>query len=228
MATLFGTPPALDRRSFLSSAARGLAGVACAQALGGVASAQPDACGRLDAISDKWDAAVRPMLASRYHRLQHCMFHYVRNNWAGLTPQQASAINALKWCTDRPSLGRALWAKDKPYDNSYWATSNGSGEDFLYYHRWMIAMVDQMLAKEKVGPLEPWSGHDAIPAPQGGCDDEQVPDFLPVFENPNDPKNPIQVTSLQLRVVQTKTPAFFWSRMNCGDRTSAIRPTSPG
>ena len=206
------SPSAIDRRAFLAWTASGTAAAACA-AWPAWLHAQ-DGCGRLDKIAGVWDTAVRPMLASRYHRLQHCLFHYVRNNWAGLSAPQRSALDALAWATSRPSLGQAAWSRSMPYRSTYWATANGSGEDFLYYHRWMIAMVDQALAARGAGPIEPWSGADAIPAPQGGCADEQVPDFLPVFENPDDPKRPIEITSLQIRVAQTKTPAFFWSRMN--------------
>jgi hypothetical protein len=203
----------IGRRSFLALTARHAAAAAACAMWPAWARAQ-EPCAGLDRISEVWDTAARPMLASRYHRLQHCLFHYVRNNWSGLSQEQQSGLAKLAWATDRPSLGRAAWAQDKPYHSTFWATSNGSGEDFLYYHRWMIAMIDRALAARGVGPIEPWSGADAIPAPQGGCGDEQVPDFLPVFENPEDPKRPIEVTSLQIRVVQTKTPAFFWNRMN--------------
>jgi hypothetical protein len=71
-----------------------------------------------------------------------------------------------------------------------------------------------VLAKHGVGPLEAWSGKDAIPAPNGGCEDEAVPAFSPVFLNPQNPDQPINVISLQTRVRDLKTPAFFWNRMN--------------
>ena len=74
-------------------------------------------------------------------------------------------------------------------------------------------MVDDALAKQGVGPLEPWSGKDMIPAPQQGCADEAVPEFTPVFANAKDPASPINVPWLQTRVQQMKTDAFYWDRM---------------
>lgn len=212
MFSFLGTGRAVSRRRFLSSAATGLAAMAVTPhwASRMIAYGQTG-CDRLDAITKKWNTAARPMLASRYHRLHHVLFHYVRNNWASFKPQQKAAINALNWGTPRPSMERATWDSDKPYGNIFWAIDNNSGEDFLYYHRWMIAMVDQALAGLRI---EPWSGKDAIPPPKGGCSDEQVPDFIPVFENPKDPNRPVNVTWLQLRVAEMKSPAFFWSKMN--------------
>jgi hypothetical protein len=202
----------LDRRRFLSYALGGFAAGAVHGLTAGSAFAQ-DACARLAATSAQWNTAVRPMLASRYHRLQHCMFHYVRNNWPSLSPAQQKSIAALNWATPRGSMDRGAWDKGKPYSNIFWATANNSGEDFLYYHRWMILMVDQALAKYKVGPIEPWSGTDTIPPPLGGCSDEQIPDFSPAFENAQD-GSAINVPWLQMRVKEMKEPTFFWGKLN--------------
>lgn len=207
----------VSRRNFLFSATSALTTSAVAlHYFPQFVSFAQSGCERLDRVNKLWDKAVRPMLASRYHRLNHVLFHYVRNNWATLTPEQQSGLRALNWNTPRGAMERGNWDRNKPWGKTsvFWATTNGSGEDFLYYHRWMIAMVDQMLATQSGGPIEPWSGKDAIPAPQSGCSDETIPDFTPVFENPTDPNRPINVTWLQTRVKEMKGPAFFWNKMN--------------
>ena len=203
----------VDRRRFLRHTLAALASAAAAGVGHRPALAQ-DGCARQSQLAARWDATVRPMLAGRYHRLQHCMFHYVRNNWATLNAGQQQALAGLGWAAPRPAMGRGQWDNGKPYSNVFWAADNDSGEDFLYYHRWMIAMVDQALATHQLGPIEPWSGRDAIPPPLGGCSDEQIPDFVPVFDNPQAPANPIHVPWLQLRVKEMKEPAFYWSKMN--------------
>jgi hypothetical protein len=203
--------PLLTRRGFLGSSA-GLAAAAWLPRFPG-AELSPG-CDRIAVTAAKWDQVVRPMLSSRYHRLHHCLFHYVRNNWPSLTPAQRNGIGTLGWGAPRSAMERATWDQAKPWSNIYWAASNGSGEDFLYFHRWMIAMVDAELARAGVGPLEPWSGTDALPPPGGGCTDEQVPAFTPSFANPADPLRPVNVTWLQERVQETKNAQYFWGRMN--------------
>jgi hypothetical protein len=206
-----------SRRNFLISAASALttSAVALHHFPRFTAFAQTG-CQRLDNINKLWDKAVRPMLSSRYHRLNHVLFHYVRNNWATLTAEQQSGLRGLQWDTPRGAMDRGNWDRNKPWGQNsvFWATTNGSGEDFLYYHRWMIAMVDELLGREHGGPIEPWSGKDAIPPPLGGCSDEVIPEFTPVFENPQDPNRPINVPWLQMRVREMKSPPFFWSKLN--------------
>jgi hypothetical protein len=215
MPTPYGPERALSRRRFIRSSASGLSAMA-AMALMPPRVAELSlqgltGCDYMKDVSDNW-SIVRPMLASRYHRLQHCFFHYVRNNWDGLSPRQQSGINALNWGAPRASLKLAAWDKREGRKAMFWATDNGSGEDFLYFHRWMIAMVNGMLAQKKKGPLQPWSDKDAIPPPKSGCPDEQIPDFTPRFESASG--KPIEVEWLQLRVKEMKAPAFFWDKMN--------------
>jgi len=202
----------LSRRSFLGSAALTTAAVALHPRLTTFAQT---GCDRVQRIAQLWNSLVRPTLSTRYHRLHHVLFHYVRNNWATLTPDQQTNLRMLGWNTPRPAMDRGNWDRNKPWgtNNIFWATTNGSGEDFLYYHRWMIAMVNSLLKEQKV-EIEPWSGKDAIPPPLSGCSDESIPEFTPVFENPSDPSQPINVPWLQLRVQEMKKPAFFWSKMN--------------
>lgn len=207
--------PAMGRRGFLASTA----GMAAAAAVPATlrrrpAAADADECARLAAISAAWEKAVLGMLSSRYHRLHHCLFHYVRNSWVQFDAQAQTRIRELGWAAPRPSMELGNWERGRPGQSLYWSTTNGSGEDFLYFHRWMIAMVDAGLKKEGVGPLEAWSGTDAIPQPGGGCADETVPDFTPMFADPEQPLSPTLVPSLQQRVRDLKESTFFWNRLN--------------
>ncbi|PYQ31105.1 MAG: hypothetical protein DMF56_04165 [Acidobacteria bacterium] len=204
-------PFPVSRRKFLASTAAATAGLALAPL---AAAAESPGCKRLREISEGWDTAVRPMLASRYHRLQHVFFHYIRNNWDRLTAAQQRALTDLKWAAPRASLFAPTWSKrPNPDDNTVvWATHNGSGIDFLYFHRWMIAMVNKLLSDAGKPTLAAWSDTDTIPAPKRGCPDESVPDFTPWFEDPSGP--PIRVEWLQLRVKEMKSDSFYWDRMN--------------
>lgn len=207
----------VSRRSFLTSATSALATSAIAlHYFPGLTSFAQSNCERLERTARLWDKAVRPMLASRYHRLNHALFHFVRNSWVTLTPDQQTNLRSLSWDSPRGSMERGNWDKNKPWGakSIFWAATNGSGEDFLFYHRWMIAMVDKMLADAGGGQIEPWSGSDVIAPPKGGCSDETVPDFTPIFDNPTSPNKPIIVDWLQTRVQEMKSPSFFWSKMN--------------
>jgi len=214
MPNSFGPGRAISRRRFLLSTTTGLATMAAMPPWAAQMSPQGlTGCDYLKDLASNWNI-VRPMLASRYHRLQHCFFHYVRNNWPGLSARQQAAISALNWGTPRAALNKAAWDRREGRKAFFWAIDNGSGEDFLFYHRWMIAMVNDLLAKKGKGPIEPWSDKDAIPPPKGECPDEQVPEFLPSFENPDNPNKPIEVEWLRLRVKEMKSPSFFWDKMN--------------
>ena len=84
----------LSRRSFLGSAAFTTAALAFHPRLTSFAQS---GCERVQRIAQLWNSAVRPTLASRYHRLHHVLFHYVRNNWATLTPEQIAGIAEATW-----------------------------------------------------------------------------------------------------------------------------------
>ena len=84
--------PLLTRRGFLGSSA-GLAAAAWLPRFPG-AELSPG-CDRIAVTAARWDQVVRPMLSSRYHRLHHCLFHYVRNNWPSLTPAQRDKYEGM-------------------------------------------------------------------------------------------------------------------------------------
>lgn len=225
--------PAMGRRGFLAATTGMAAAAVVPPALRpGPAAANPEDCERLAAISRVWDTAVRPMMASRYHRLHHCLFHYTRNSWVNFDAGQQAAIRALGWAPPRPSMESGNWERNRPNQSLFWSTTNGSGEDFLYFHRWMITMVDALLKQAGVGPLEAWSGTDAIPQPGGGCSDEGVPEFTPMFANPDKPLSPTLIGSLQQRVRDMKESGFFWNRLNWWQQDfrdrGSLRTTSLG
>jgi hypothetical protein len=153
---------------------------------------------------------VVKMLASRGHRLHHVVFHGVRNEWANLSSDKQDKIRTLGMQpgrTPRPSMNKN---RDPIIDN-------GCGEDFLFMHRRMIAMVDGMMKPNGVprwktipapSPIvEPWDdGNNRLPTP-GNADGYAVP---PVWDTGND------VTSR--RLASLKSDAFYWSRMRWWDR----------
>jgi hypothetical protein len=201
-----------SRRDFIASASAAVTALAMTRWAPAQQAKPLTGCDYVTDLAKNWDI-VRPTLASRYHRLHHCFFHYVRNNWDTLDAAAQKAIGDLQWAAPRPSMMKARWDKRTGRATVFWATANGSGEDFLFYHRWMLKMVDDMLAAKGKGPVEPWSDKDAIPPPRGGCDDEMVPPFTPRFEDPKT-GHPIDLPFLQQRVEEIKQPSFFWSKMN--------------
>lgn len=81
--------------------------------------------------------AIRTMMAERPRRMHHYLWHQVRNSWLRFPPETQHTLWALGWEPPRP--GRAA--------NGSLLLDNGSGEDFLYMYRQMIAAVDAKLAE---------------------------------------------------------------------------------
>jgi hypothetical protein len=86
------------------------------------------------------------MLASRSHRLKHTVWHTARGVWNDLKETSKAKIHDLGWGVDRPPFTRE-GALD---------LSNGAGEDFLFMHRKMLAMVRHEYSIHKVPPIESW------------------------------------------------------------------------
>lgn len=79
---------------------------------------------------------VTDMLASLESRLHHQLWHASRDQWNDLTDEKKDALRAINWqpgpkTKERSSRGEGMY-------------SNGSGEDFLFMHRQMIAHVRAM------------------------------------------------------------------------------------
>lgn len=100
-------------------------------------------------------------LSSRLHRLYHYTWHRVRDDWALLEDQEKEKINSLQWGTQRPSLA------PRPGDPNRPAVYNGSGEDFFFMHRQMIADINKRLSGLGEKPLERWG---RIPSPSSSSD----------------------------------------------------------
>lgn len=199
------------RRRFLATTAAGLATVALPS--WATAASSKSGCDFLSDITAKWDEHVRPMMAERYHRMHHVLFHYVRNNWGGLRADQKSDLTSLGWAAPRAALDRAAWDLRPGRKALFWHTANGSGEDFLFFHRWMIKSVDDLL--EPLGlSLQPWSDRDEIPSPKRGCPDELAPDFYVRSWDAEAQKIADAPDWLQIRVKEMKSDQFYWSRMH--------------
>lgn len=97
------------------------------------------------------------MLASKSHRLKHAVWHTLRRRgiWYILDEESKSKIRQLGWGLDRP-----------PFDErNQLNLSNGAGEDFLFMHRKMIAMIKDEYKSQGVPYIKGWK---SIPAPFEG------------------------------------------------------------
>ena len=100
---------------------------------------------------------ARDMLASRVHRLHHTVWHTLRSTWWGLLSEEdRAAVTALNWPLARPPF----------IQQSALDLENGAGEDFLFMHRRMIAMVRGV--HEEAGAPAPtgWTTLPPADAPQ--------------------------------------------------------------
>lgn len=101
------------------------------------------------------------MLASRSHRLRHTVWHTLRSDWFRrrqgstqqiLTDEDRAYISSLGWgLTDPPFTATGVLD-----------VNNGAGEDFLFMHRRMIAMLKNIYVKQGKIPPASWA---RIPGP---------------------------------------------------------------
>lgn len=149
--------------------------------------------------------AVRDIFAGRSHRLHHALWHGLRDEWDnhGRTTEAAKiAIQKLNWNPPRPA---ARWL------SGGWMpeTSNGSGVDFLYMHRKMIAEFDREMAKVGADSNVGW---EVIPEP--GRPSTKHPGIeVPIAWN-----LPEDLKWLQRRFTAIKSDDFYWSRIRWWDR----------
>jgi hypothetical protein len=149
----------------------------------------------------------RPVLevfASRPHRLLHAVWHGVRDSWRSSSLDRPDdlarkAINDLGWSPPRHALD---WVQNQPKP----AVSNGSGEDFLFMHRQMIAVFDAAMKNASGDPDIGW-----VSVPQPGVPGTSGYAVPPSWE--------IQgIPTLQRRFESLKSDIYFWSRMRWWDR----------
>lgn len=140
--------------------------------------------------------------ADRLHRLHHTVWHGLRNTWEILRPTQRQAIATLGW--EPPRLARQwLIAQGRPvFKRPY--IGNGSGEDFLYFHRQMLQMYRTLMKQTGAEPIV-WA---EIPPPAGG----EISDAIPgAWEVP-------EAQDFERRIAALKSDAFFWGRMRWWDQ----------
>jgi len=147
---------------------------------------------------------VRDIFAARHHRLHHALWHGLRDRWnhSSLPEVTKKAIENLNWHPPRPAT-RWFSGGGMP------ETTNGSGVDFLYMHREMIAEFDKAMvnagANSDIGwqvvpePGRPSSTHPGIDVPT----EWELPDGL---------------KWLQRRFAVVKSDEFYWCRMRWWDR----------
>lgn len=140
--------------------------------------------------------AVRAHFADREHRLHHAVWHALRNNWLSLPPGKRSAVVKLGWEPPRPARVLGKQGVKNPI------VGNGSGEDFLYFHREMMVVFRRMMAAAGAAAVD-W---DTIPEP--GDPDNPVPPAWAILDDP----------TLERRVAALKTDEYYWSRMRWWDQ----------
>jgi hypothetical protein len=161
-------------------------------------------------------SSVIKMMASRDHRFLHMVWHGTRNSWTRLDKDQKEAVRKLGWQPggkeERPSVS----AKGNPI------IDNGCGEDFLFMHRQMIDMVDEMSKKETGKPVPRWA---TIPAPGPAVVEPNFgskPLVVPVSGNPDGYAVPAAWNSgnemMDRRLGSLKADSFYWTRMRWWDR----------
>ena len=100
------------------------------------------------------------MLASREHRLRHTVWHTLRDPsywWhERTTSEDRKYFKDRGWSFDDPPFRR---------DGSFDLT-NGAGEDFLYMHRRMIAMLREVYVRAKKPFPSGWAAIPGVAAPQ--------------------------------------------------------------
>jgi hypothetical protein len=135
-------------------------------------------------------------LADREHRLHHAVWHLLRNSWSSFEPDTQRAIDELGWKPPRPARRNT-----RRGDLKGPIVRNGSGEDFLFFHRQMMFLF-RMLMEEAGEDVVPW---ETVPAP--GEEGDEVPPAWAI------PANKV----LERRIAALKTDAHYWSRMRPSD-----------
>jgi len=121
-----------------------------------VDSARPEPSHNHD-LQNNWFEQVKPRLATRKRRLLHLLWHETRRTWHDLSSEQQTAIQALGWAPPRPVTSNNA--------------KNGSGEDFLFYCRYLCVRVDRWLSPNNQ-KVEAWS-NEKSPF-RGKCSEEAM------------------------------------------------------
>jgi hypothetical protein len=110
------------------------------------------------------------MLASRHHRLRHTVWHTLRADWfaSKMTDNDRDYLKSLRWGLDDPPF----------HPNGTLNLANGAGEDFLFMHRRMIAMLREVYQSAGNEPPKGWT---TLPGPVS-------PQYI--YKEVDDPKTP--------------------------------------
>ncbi len=100
-------------------------------------------------------AAVKSMLAQRARRLHHFIWHSVRNSWHQFPAAVQHELRDLGWEPPRPAFD----------ENGNLNLQNGSGEDFLFMHREMIAHTNSALQAAGDPSYQHVEGWSSVPLP---------------------------------------------------------------
>lgn len=100
-------------------------------------------------------------MSKRHHRLHHFLWHEVRNNWLDYDDDTKNELTNMGWKPPRPALSKS----DPVTGDQTPILDNFSGEDFLFMHREMIKLVDQILNEVADPQYRKVEGWKAIPHP---------------------------------------------------------------
>jgi hypothetical protein len=134
--------------------------------------------------------------ADRLHRLHHSIWHGLRNGWDVLSEAKRDRIAELGWAPPRPARQYVNGVPKCPH------VTNGSGEDFLYFHREMIVQYHSLMSEAGQAPVV-W-----VEIPQPGDPGNEVP---PAWAVPGRP-------TFERRITALKSDQFYWSRMRWWDQ----------
>jgi hypothetical protein len=99
-------------------------------------------------------------MAKRHHRIHHFLWHEVRNNWLDYDEATKNELKNEGWEPPRPAL-----SKSDPVTGQRPIFDNFSGEDFLFMHREMIKLVNQILNEVSDPQYPKIEGWKTIPRP---------------------------------------------------------------
>lgn len=106
-------------------------------------------------LNSDFPSQVCQMMAERSMRLHHFLWHETRNMWLMYSEADRATLKDMGWEPPHP-------ARDA---GGNWNLNNGSGKDFFFMHRQMIAMVNDMLAGIGNPNYPKVVGFNAVPAP---------------------------------------------------------------
>lgn len=135
--------------------------------------------------------------ADRMHRLHHAVWHGIRNYRNGLKREEQEAITKLDW-----QITGDRFALVNPAERTRPAITNGSGEDFLFFHRQMVVQYKNLMAQAGATPIEwPEIPQPGAGGPTGAANAVPAPWSVPMAPN------------FERRLTVVKSDEFYWSRM---------------